>query len=137
MIPVMFYLTRWRNVQIEFVEINRDMLTEDSEEVQSAIQEFHRQGREVKRVYISKKSAIVKPEIVAIEPELPRPKPILFAASFIMSLKTVLDHLFHIRNPDLEDLGQNLLGRLQLQNLEISPRSAMLYSSLLWPHQQL
>ncbi len=56
MIPVMFYLTRGKNVQIEFVEINRDSVTEDSEEVQSAIQEFHRQGWDVKGVFIPKKA---------------------------------------------------------------------------------
>ncbi len=55
MIPVMFYLTRGRNVQIEFVEINRDSVTEDSEEVLRAIQEFRRQGWDVKGVYIPKK----------------------------------------------------------------------------------
>jgi hypothetical protein len=32
-------------------------------------------------------------------------------------LKTILDHLIHIQDPDLEDLGQDLWGRLQLNGL--------------------
>jgi hypothetical protein len=53
MIPVMFHLTRGRKVQIEFVEIDKDGVTE--EEIQNAIREFRRQGWEVKGVFIPKK----------------------------------------------------------------------------------
>ncbi len=55
MIPVMFHLTRGERVQVEFVEIDKDGVTEDSEEIQNAIQEFRRQGWEVKGVFIPKK----------------------------------------------------------------------------------
>jgi hypothetical protein len=55
MIPVMFHLTRGEKVQVEFVEIDKDGVTEDSEEIQNAIQEFRRQGWAIKGVYIPKK----------------------------------------------------------------------------------
>ncbi len=55
MIPVMFHLSRGQKTQIEFVDITEDSVSQDSEEIQRAIQEFHRQGWEVKGVYIPKK----------------------------------------------------------------------------------
>lgn len=38
-------------------------------------------------------------------------------ASLIVLLKTIPDHLINLRDTDPEDLGQDLLGRLQLQDL--------------------
>ncbi len=55
MIPVMFHLSRGQKNQIEFVDIDEDSMSQDSEEIQRAIQEFHRQGWEVKGVYTPKK----------------------------------------------------------------------------------
>ncbi len=49
-------------MQIEFVDIDEDNLSQDSEEIQRAIQEFHRQGWEVKGVYIPKRSVMLKGE---------------------------------------------------------------------------
>ncbi len=54
MIPVMFHLTRGKKVQVEFVEIDKGV-TKDSEEIQNAIQEFRRQGWEVREIFIPKK----------------------------------------------------------------------------------
>ena len=75
-------------------------------------------------------------ERLFIQPELLRPQTSLFAAGFLGGdfLKAVLDHLIHFREPDPEDLGQDLLGRLELQGLGIHPKSAMHHSSLLWPY---
>jgi hypothetical protein len=50
-----------------------------------------------------------------VQPELPRPTPVLFARSL-----NVLDHFIHVRDPDPEDLGQDLLGRLELQTFSSS-----------------
>ncbi len=55
MIPVMFHLSRGQKTQIEFVDINKDIVSQDSEEIKRAIQEFHRQGWEVRGIYIPKK----------------------------------------------------------------------------------
>ncbi len=55
MIPVMVHLTRGKRVQVEFIEIDKDSVTKDSEEIQNAIQEFRRQGWEVREIFIPKK----------------------------------------------------------------------------------
>jgi len=70
-----------------------------------------------------------------LQPELLRPQPFFFSAHIIIvrSLKTVLDHLIHVREPDPEDLRQDLLGHLELHGLWLHPRCAMHHSSLLWP----
>ncbi|MGD0954355.1 MAG: hypothetical protein ABR985_18515 [Methanotrichaceae archaeon] len=55
MIPVMFDLTCERDERVELVEIDNEDVTEDSEEIQEAVNDFHRQGWEVRGVYIPKK----------------------------------------------------------------------------------
>lgn len=55
MIPVMFDLTRGRDEHVELVEIDNEDVTEDSEEIQEAVNDFHRQGWEVRGVYIPKR----------------------------------------------------------------------------------
>jgi hypothetical protein len=49
-------------------------------------------------------------------PKLPRPRAIsFFGTPSISGLKPALDHLIHLREPDPEDLRQDLLGRLEFQ----------------------
>jgi hypothetical protein len=55
MIPVMFYLTRGNSERAEFLEIDNDIVTKDSDEIWSAIPEFRRQGCETRSVFIPKK----------------------------------------------------------------------------------
>jgi hypothetical protein len=55
MIPVMFHLTRGKKVQVELVEIDKNSVTKDSDEIRSAVQEFRRQGWEVREIFIPKK----------------------------------------------------------------------------------
>jgi hypothetical protein len=63
--------------------------------------------------------------------EICRPQPFFFRdyTPRANGFKTILDHLIHLREPDLEDLSQDLLGRLELQGLWI----AMHHGPLLWP----
>ena len=65
------------------------------------------------------------------QPELCRPQLFFFRDYTLKAsgFKAVPDHLINLRDPDPEDLRQDLLGRLELQGLWI----AMHHSHLLWP----